>query len=251
VRFEVARGIHAGADAVGGSGENDGAGEERGGAGQKSDEGGDVEDHVDGVGVLHGLVIDNGFDGEGVGIGDFVGRDDGGAEGAKGIEGFTPAPLGAAPLFLPVARGDIVGAGVAENVGEGVFLQDVFGFLSDDDGKFAFPVNFMAGELGGDLDRVAGILDGRDVLHEEDGKFGDFGAGFFGVLSIVEADAHDHGGHQGGKELFDGDFLMGDGVIGEDVALDAKGGAIELIDAVVDLADGILEADDAHGLSGE
>src|SRR5687768_640908 len=107
--FEPDGGLAGEADALGGAGEDDGAGAEGHCAGEGFDEGGDVEDHVAGGVVLHDLVVEEGPDAQGIGIGDFVLGDDPGAEGAEAVEGFAAGELAAAEVLvaLPVPGGDV------------------------------------------------------------------------------------------------------------------------------------------------
>ena len=146
------------ADAVRRASENHGAGEERRAGAQEFDDRGDIEDHVVGIPILQGVAVKDRADTEGIRIGDFVAGDEHGAERGKGVEGLAAAPLATAAVALPVTSGNIVGAGVAEDVGEGVGAGDVFATLANDDGEFALVVDGRARELDGDFDGVAGVL---------------------------------------------------------------------------------------------
>ena len=148
-----------------------------------------------------------------------------------------------------IASGDVVAAGVAENVVEGAGAADVFRGLADDDGELALVVDLVAVQVLGDEDRFAGVLEGVDALHEEDGAFGDLGVGLGGVLSVVESDAEDLGGCYGREELGDPGVLGGDAMGAVDVALYAERGAVGLFCGVVRSAGGIEIADDLHRIS--
>jgi hypothetical protein len=96
------------------------------------------------------LPVEHGADLERVGIGNLVAGHEHGAERAEGVEALRLAPLAAAERpALPVARGDVVAAGVAEHVVEGVGAGDVFAAPADDDREFALVVDLRAGEVAG------------------------------------------------------------------------------------------------------
>src|SRR5690606_26016578 len=61
------------------------------------------------------------------------------------------------------------------------------GLLADDHGQLDLPIG-LDGILGND-DIVIGADNGTGGLHEDDRLFGDLGAGFGGMVGIVEADA--------------------------------------------------------------
>lgn len=73
-------GLGGHADAVGRAGEDDGAGREGVAGAEEFDELGDGEDHIACVAALAGFAVEDGADPEGLGIGDFVGGDENGAE---------------------------------------------------------------------------------------------------------------------------------------------------------------------------
>ena len=74
----------------------------------------DFEDQLAGIGVLQHFAVDGEADVECVGIGDFVGGDDGWPERAEGGEALAHRPLGARKLH--VAGADVVDDGVAVDV---------------------------------------------------------------------------------------------------------------------------------------
>src|SRR5690606_29539415 len=102
--------------------------------------------------------------------------DEHGTERAEGVEALGLAPLAAAEIALPVAGGDVVRAGVAQDVVERFGAGDVFAALADDDGELAFVIDLGGGAR--ELDGVAGILEGRGGLDEKDGAFGGVLAAF-------------------------------------------------------------------------
>ena len=91
-------------DAMRRSGQDHGAGKQRGAPAEEGDQGGDVEDHVRGRPVLNRLAIQTRGELEGVGIGDLVRGDQDGTERAEGVEELAAAPLAPALLDLPVPR---------------------------------------------------------------------------------------------------------------------------------------------------
>ena len=97
--------------------------------------------------VLPLLAVEDGLDFQGVGIGDFILGDEGRAERTEGVERLAAAPLAASKILLPIAGRDVVAAGVAEDVVEGVFLGGVLAGLADDDGELAFVIDLRAFEL--------------------------------------------------------------------------------------------------------
>ena len=138
--------------------------------------------------VLAALAVDFEPEFQVLRVGDFVLGDEPGAERAEGVAAFAFGPLAAA-VFLERALGDVVGDAVAGDVVEGVGLAHVLGLLADDDAELDFPVGLRG--AAGDADVVVRAVDRAGGLHEEDGLVGDGGAGFGGVLGVVEADAHE------------------------------------------------------------
>ena len=153
--------------------------------------------------------------------------------------------MAATAVALPVSGGNIVGAGVAEDVVEGVGAGDVFAAFTDDDGEFAFVVDLRAGEFDGKLDGIAGVLDGGGVLNEEYGVFRERAVALGGVLFVVEADAGKIGGDDRGEEFAGGDDAIGEAELAEDIAGDFAGGTVGL-QRGVSRASGGEVADDFH-----
>src|SRR5262249_29368097 len=109
--------------------------------------------------------------------------------GREGIERFSPAPLAASFVALPIAGANIVGAGVAEDVVEGPGTWDILARLADDDGQLALVVHLVAGEMPGGKDRIARVLKRARGLQEQDRIFGNGSLALLGVTAIVQADA--------------------------------------------------------------
>ena len=147
---------------------------------------GDAEDHRLGRAVLVAVAVDFEPHLEVLRVGDFVAGDQPGADRAEGVGRLALGPLAAA-LGLEVALAEVVDDAIAGDMVEGVLLVDVAGFLADDDAELDFPVG-LEGVLGQD-DIVVGADDGAGRLHEQDRLVRDRGAGFGGVVGVVEADA--------------------------------------------------------------
>ena len=81
-----------------------------------------VEDHVLGGPVLHRLAVEDRLDLQGVGIGNFVLRHQARARAGRTCRTSCRGTTGRRRILLPVAGGDVVAAGVAEHVVEGVLL---------------------------------------------------------------------------------------------------------------------------------
>ena len=198
---EVRGRLHSHADTAGGAGGDDVAGVKGEELAEVADEFPDAEDHGGSAAVLAANAIDVQPDFDVLGVGDFVFGDEPGAEGAEGVAAFALGPL-AATVFLEGPLADVVGDAVAGDIVEGVGLADVLGLRADDDAELGFPVGLSA--AAGDAEVVVGADDGARGLHEEDGLFRDGGAGFGGVLGVIQADAHhfpsasDRGAEAGG-----------------------------------------------------
>ena len=178
------------------AGTDDIAGHERGDGGDPGDEIGGFEDELPGVRVLKHFAADGEPDVEVVGVGDFVGGDDGGAEGAEGVEALCHGPLGGGEL--DIAGADVVEDGVAEDVVMPVFFRDAAAGLSDDDRE----LNLVIGLLGErrDADGLFGSDDGGWEFGKDGGEFGELHFGFDGVVAVVEANAEDAGWRRDGGE---------------------------------------------------
>ena len=185
---EVDGGLLAEAYSGRGAGGDDVAGVEAHEVAEVADQVGDSVDHGGGGAVLVAVTVDFEPHAEVLGVGDFVGGDEPWADGAEGVCGLALDPLAGA-FELEGALGEVVDDAVAGDVGEGVGLGDVAGFLADDDAQFDFPIG-LEGAAGED-DIVIGAADGGGGLHEEEGFGGDCHAGLGGVIGVVEADAEE------------------------------------------------------------
>lgn len=87
----------------------------------------------------------------------------------KGVEGFSPAPLVANPLLLPVTGAEIIGNRVAMDVTERVLAGGNAAGLSADDGKFPLEVDLRGDKLAWNHDRGTGIAECRRIFEEKDG----------------------------------------------------------------------------------
>ena len=139
---------------MGGAGQNDRSGGQSGAATEKFDDLGDGEDHVVRAPILDGFAIEKSANLQILGIGDFVGGDEAGAEGAESVEGLSATPLTSAGVFLPVTDTDIVRTGVACDIVERFRGGNVFTITSDDDGEFAFVVDAIARKVTWEKDDV-------------------------------------------------------------------------------------------------
>ena len=201
------------------------------------DESGDGEDHLSGVAVLAWFAVEEGLYAEVLWVLD-VGFN-------PWAEGFVVGlGFGAEPLFVGVLVGavaDVVAAGVAQYVVEGVFLGDAAAAATDDGDEFGFVVDGVVGLGEGNGGVWAG--DGGGGAEEGDWCVG-VGAGwvdvfeFVNVGGVVEADGVDVGWVDGCEEFA---VCEGDGGVGEvdvrakDVAV-YEGGGLVVVDAcVVDL----------------
>ena len=215
--------------ALGCAGEDERAGGERLVGAEEGDDRGHVEDHVRRVGILHDRAVENRADAEGVRIRQLVGRHEHGAEWAEGVEALCVAPLAAAPVALPVAGGDVVGAGVAEHEGQRVLTGGVAAFASEHDGELGFVVGFGRRLIARKNNRIAGVLNATGKLHEPYGTLGRRLFSLGGVLRVVEADADDRRGGDGRETLAGLDDAVGDAVCaGEWIAGDFKGRTVGL-----------------------
>ena len=239
------------AHAGGGSRENDGAVRQRGAAAEEGDQLRDAEDEILGVRVLHDFTVQIGADAEPGGVLDLIPGDQARTQRGEGVEGLATAPLGTAPLVLPVPRTHIVGAGVTEHMVEGIFLADVLTPAADHHRQLAFVIHLVTPQGPGQDDRIIGILDGPGGLHEDDGKLGQGHPAFLGMFPVIQADAVEERGVDRGENfghlgLAGGGLKLPQGVTGD--LVDAFFG---LIKPVTDFSPGVQITDDLHGLGWE
>ncbi len=159
-------------------------------------------------------------------VGDFVRSDEVGTEGAEGIEGFATAPLAAACVFLPVACADIVGTSIAIDKIEGVGGWNIFASPTNDHGEFAFVVDAIATEVAWQKNGIFRILERRGAFYEKDWILGDRGVRLFGVVAVVNSDAENLSGNEGGKDFAQRNLLLAGVKAVEGVALELAGSAV-------------------------
>lgn len=189
---EIARGLHAEADAGRGAGGDDVAGFEGHELRQIMNEERHVEDHRASAAVLAWFVVDPEAKAEIGGIGNFVRCDEPGAEGIEGVARFSLGPLATA-FELEGALGDVVGNAVASDARGGFGGGGkVAGFAGDHDAEFDLPIGFFG--TARDEDVVVGADDGVGGFEEDDGLGGKGHAGFGGVVGVVETDADEFAG---------------------------------------------------------
>ena len=173
------------ADARRGAGGDDVAGKERHHARDPADKKRAGIDHQRSAAGLAKVAVNARFDDD---VGGIEFGFDVRADRAEGVEAFGARELDVG--FLEVACGDVVGAGVAEDVGERVVVvTEMRAGLADDDGEFAYVLDAL--RIFREDDGVAGSDDGRGRLEEDHRLFRDFVAEFGGVGSVIAADADD------------------------------------------------------------
>lgn len=142
----------------------------------------DPENHIIGTSLLPLLAIHLGPVPQLLRIANDLGGYNAGPHGREVVEGLGVAELAAGDggRELVVARGDVVGDGVAEDVRGVVFRGRVLAVPRDDEGEFAFVVEHaLAGRVDGD--RVEGAGERVARLGEDGGVGGD---GELGVLLV-------------------------------------------------------------------
>ena len=147
---------------------------------------------------------------------------------------------------MPIAGRDIVAAGIAEHVVESVFLGHVFARLADDHRQLAFVIDLRALELRRQDDRVAGVLHGSRVFHEQHGVLRNRVLPFFRMPFVVEADAKEGRRLNRREELFDIRLAVAHRELAVDIAVDFEGRAVGLLRTGVGGATGVEVTDDAH-----
>src|SRR5439155_1754467 len=106
------------------------------------------------------------------------------SNGAKCIEPFGPGPL--IIFVLQIARGEIVHAGVAENVRTHIFFwRKLVTSLGDHDSKFAFIIGLLGNARS--ADDSAWSQQGTRGLQKDQGLGRDFVAQFVRVLTVIAA----------------------------------------------------------------
>src|SRR2546430_4437311 len=169
------------ADSRGRPGEQDVAGEQRHHATGVGHQGRHVVQQLRRPGPLADLTVDRGDQLQVGGVG--VGLDPR-PQRAERVESLRPRPL--AVPFLQVTRGDIVGAGIAEDHVGRLAGRHLPAQPADDEGELALVVNALAhGDRG--LDGIPRPADGGRGLQEQNGLRGRLPAHLTGVFGIVLA----------------------------------------------------------------
>ena len=133
-------------------------------------------------------------------IGDLVGGDEHRAHRAERVERLAARPLTVAEL--EVARRDVVEAGVAEDVIEGVGLADATSRPADDDGELGLVVDLCRERrIPADLGAVTD--DRARPLAEDEGRRWGGGALLVDMFAIVATDGHDLAGPRDGCQQLD------------------------------------------------
>src|SRR5690606_5601353 len=153
---------------------------------------------------------------------------------------------GAAALGLEMALGDVVDHAIAGNMVHGVGFLDIAGLLADDDAQLDFPVRLDG--IPGNDDIVIGADNGAGGFHKDDRLFGDLGAGFGGMVGIVQPDADELAdiGHAGADALAGIEFGQHADIGGADFR-QAFGGqrlAADIADDAGEIADGAVLGQD-------
>jgi hypothetical protein len=171
------------------------AGKEGHHVGNPANQEGDGKSHERSIGGLAELAVDATFH---EGVRGVELRFNVRANGAESVKA-----LGAGKLhvgFLEVARGYVVEAGVAENVGKRVgIVGQLRTFFADDDGEFAFVFDTLGS--GGEKNGLVGTDEGRRRLEKDEWFLGHFVAEFDGVSGVVTADTDDFAGIARSEEL--------------------------------------------------
>lgn len=231
---------------MGCAGQDNRSGGQGGAATQEFDDLGDSENHVVRAPVLDGFAVQKGPNPEILGVGDFVGGDETGTEGAESIEGFPTAPLATACVFLPVAGTDIIGAGVARHIVESFGCGDIFTIPSDDHGEFAFVIDLVALKMTRELNGISRILERGDAFGEKNGVFGKGGAHFRRMPAVVESNGKDLSRSQRSKEFRDNGFFTGRLEAVPKISFQLQGRPVSLKFRMGDPALGVGKTDDFH-----
>src|SRR5215218_9642003 len=136
------------ADAWWGACDYDIAGDEGHALGEEGDELGDREDHLRCRTVLHDLAVEDAPDRKVLRVFDLVTGRDVRPHRAEGVYGLAARPLSTLGE-LEVARGDVVGVRVAEDVTWGLGLGDVAGCPPDNEGELVLVVEANTDNLLG------------------------------------------------------------------------------------------------------
>jgi len=104
----------------------------------------------------------------------------------------------------------------------------------------------VAGEVRRDDDRITRVLQGVEALDKEDGLLRRTCAGLGSVLGVVEPDAEELCGRDGGEKLAGTDGFVADAEVAVNIAQERACGAVGLECGVSDSAVRELMADEFH-----
>ena len=116
-----------------------------------------------------------------VGVADFIGGDQPGAEWFQGVCTFAFGPLRAS-LQLKDSFRDVVAHTKARDVAHGIFYRDICPRLAEHHGEFGFPIQLRAAL--GHHHRVVWPVDGAGRGQHEHGLLGRLESRFGGMLAI-------------------------------------------------------------------
>src|SRR5262249_11029119 len=151
-------------------------------------------------------------------------------------ECLAATPLPAAPLELPVARADVVGTGISQDVAVGIAFRDIEARLADHHRQLALVIDRIASQSARQHDRVSRILERTEILHEHDRMVGNRLLTFLGMLTIVEPDAKDVLRLDRSQRLASIRSLPGVAIGPEDVAFNPRSPAIFVLSSVMNHA---------------
>jgi hypothetical protein len=100
--------------------------------------------------------------------------------------------------------------------------------------------------VGGNQNRIAGILNAGGGFDEKHGALGRLGTDFLGVLAVVHAGAEDDTGLDGGEDFGDVGWAVGGVDSGEEVAFELRGAAVGVDFSEAGAALGVEVALDFH-----
>lgn len=139
---------------------------------------------------LHSLSVEPCPDTQALRVLNDIGADDSRPVRSPPVEALAQRPLAASVLDLPVAVGDVVAHGIAEDVVQGLILGHLLAALADHDDELALVIQALA-LLGNGRDGDGVAVGGQrgDRLVEQDGELGLRHARLVGVQGVVEAEA--------------------------------------------------------------
>jgi hypothetical protein len=149
-------------------------------------------------------------------------------------------------MFLPIPGTDIIGTGVAENIGKSLFGRYIFAGAPNDHCQLALVVHLITTEVAGENDRVSRILESIDAFDEEDGVLRERGLHLLSVAAVVQANAENLNRDDGGKKFGCIRLFAGRLEPGERISITFDGGTVGLQGSVMDGLFGIEITDYFH-----